>query len=70
MISCKLTLSILHSVLTVPMFLDEKNPKLVDVYKGKMFDYLKRAEEIKTKVLKPGEPVSQGGGQAAASKPK
>jgi hypothetical protein len=37
---------------------DEKNPKLIEIYKTNQLKYLMRAEEIKKEVLKPDESVS------------
>ena len=48
---------------------DEKNPKLIEIYKQKAGEYLDRAAYLKKQVLTP-ENVSQGGGSAAAQKPK
>ncbi len=55
------------------MKLDEKNPKLVEIYKGKMTEYFNRAEYIKKQVLiKSEEPVQSnaGGGSNQAAKKK
>ena len=59
MIKCKLYLYIyLHLYyfiifITIILRKDEKNPKLVEIYKGKMNDYFERAEYIRKTVLKP-----------------
>lgn len=51
------------------VFLVEKNPQLVKLYKEKMGQYLQRAEYIKKTVLDvPDEPAA--GGTATAAKPK
>ncbi len=54
------------------MSLDEKNPKLVDIYKQKMGEYLERAEYLKKTVIKKDdEPIISGnaaGGSAAKKK--
>ena len=49
--------------------IDEKNPKLKEIYQQKFEEYIQRAQYIKKQVLQP-ENVSQGGGSAAAQKPK
>jgi hypothetical protein len=46
------------------LFIDEKNPKLVDIYKQKMSEYLERAEYLKKTVLNKDkeEPVVNNSG--------
>src|SRR5947208_2580321 len=36
---------------SLPFLIDEKNPKLIDIYKQKMGEYLERAEYLKKTVL-------------------
>mmetsp|Transcript_23429 Transcript_23429/g.17887 ORF Transcript_23429/g.17887 Transcript_23429/m.17887 type:complete len:150 (+) Transcript_23429:31-480(+) len=49
----------------------EKNPKLIEIYKQKMYEYMERAEYLKKTVLnKQEESFTQGGGSAAAAKKK
>jgi hypothetical protein len=50
--------------------IDEKNPKLIEIYKRKAEEYFERAAYLKKQVLQPEKDVSQGGGSAAAQKPK
>lgn len=54
----------------VNLYLDEKNPKLVDIYKQKMGEYLERAEYLKKTVIKKDdEPIiAQNAGGSAAKK--
>lgn len=54
-------------------FLDEKNPKLIDIYKQKMSEYFERAEYLKKGVLSKNgndDTVNAGGGSGQASKKK
>lgn len=48
---------------------DEKNPKLIEIYRRKADEYFERAAYLKKQVLQP-DAASQGGGSAAAIKPK
>lgn len=51
--------------------IDEKNPKLIEIYKQKMSEYFERAEYIKKSVIKKDvEPpvVNQGGSGQATKK--
>lgn len=50
--------------------IDEKNPKLIEIYKRKAEEYFERAAYLKKQVIQPEKDVSQGGGSAAAQKPK
>jgi hypothetical protein len=53
------------------MIIDEKNPKLIEIYKRKADEYLERAMYLKKQVLsKNEENVNQGGGSTAAQKKK
>jgi len=49
--------------------LDEKNPKLIEIYRRKADEYFERAAYLKKQVLQP-DAQPQGGGSAAAQKPK
>jgi hypothetical protein len=53
------------------VFLGEKNPKLVEVYKRRAEEYFDRAEYIKKQAIQP-EASKDGGGSASAQaqKPK
>ena len=52
-------------------FLDEKNAKLVDIYRDKCKEYMERAEYIKKTVIKKEqEPTNAGGGAASAQAKK
>mmetsp|Transcript_34249 Transcript_34249/g.33485 ORF Transcript_34249/g.33485 Transcript_34249/m.33485 type:complete len:126 (+) Transcript_34249:23-400(+) len=49
----------------------EKNPKLIEIYKQKMIEYMERAEYLKKSVLNnKDEQVSQGGGSSQQIKKK
>jgi hypothetical protein len=53
--------------------LDEKNPKLIEIYKQKMSEYFERAEYLKKGVLSKNgndDTVNTGGGTGQASKKK
>lgn len=50
--------------------LDEKNPKLKEIYNRKAEEYFERAAYLKKQVLQPEKDVSVGGGSAAQQKPK
>ncbi len=51
--------------------LDEKNPKLTEIYKQKMGEYFERAEYLKKTVLtKNDEPVATGSGSTQKEKKK
>jgi hypothetical protein len=53
--------------------LDEKNPKLIDIYKQKMSEYFERAEYLKKGVLSKNgndETQNSGGGTGQAHKKK
>ena len=54
------------------LFLVEKNPQLVKLYKDKMGQYMSRAEYIKKTVLDkpPPESTGSGGGGGAAAQAK
>lgn len=43
---------------------------MVEIYKRKADEYFERAAYLKKTVLNPPENVSQGGGSAAAQRPK
>ena len=52
-------------------FIDEKNPKLTEIYKQKMAEYFERAEYLKKTVLtKQDEPVNTGSGSSQKEKKK
>mmetsp|Transcript_15978 Transcript_15978/g.15386 ORF Transcript_15978/g.15386 Transcript_15978/m.15386 type:complete len:255 (+) Transcript_15978:157-921(+) len=49
----------------------EKNPKLIEIYKQKMVEYMERAEYLKKSVLNQNdEQVNQGGGSSQQAKKK
>ena len=53
--------------------IDEKNPKLIEIYKQKMSEYFERAEYLKKGVLsknQANDTVNAGGGTGQASKKK
>ena len=45
--------------------IDEKNPKLKEIYQRKAEEYFERASYLKKQVLQPEKDVSVGGGSAA-----
>lgn len=52
-------------VFLILLVLDEKNPKLIDIYKQKMSEYFERAEYLKKGVLSKNgsdETAAAGGG--------
>jgi hypothetical protein len=51
-------------------YVDEKNPKLKEIYQRKAEEYFERAAYLKKQVLQPEKDVSVGGGSAAQQKPK
>ena len=62
----------MKSVLFILINIDEKNTKLVDIYKQKMAEYFERAEYLKKTVLNKGttDPILQPGGSGQAAKKK